>query len=368
LNATFRADATNVIAITTDAPMHEAADSSCTTPSPPCPFPYPGPSFADTVAALNAAGIKVVTIKAPGATTQMDDLATQTGGVVTTTGATSAEIVAAITGGIEKLTFDVTATPVGCAPLDVTFVPPIHEDVEGGATVTFQETIAVPASAAAGEVTCTVEFKANDTVIATQDVHVTIITPEQCAGETATMVGTGGDDTIIGTPGRDVVQAFGGEDQVIGLGGDDLICGDAGDDDLSGGGGDDLLFGNGGVDELSGGRGVDRVMGGPGVDEVSGDSGDDRVIGEAGFDELSGGSGDDGLKGRRGNDELSAGSGDDRLAGGPGEDELSAGSGDDRLAGGDGDDGLNGGDGTDDCDGGAGTDSEANCETVVNVP
>lgn len=186
LNPSFRADATKVVALTTDAPMHVAGDSNCTAPTP-CPFPYPGPSFADTVTALNDAGIKVIAIKAPGATTQMDDLAAATGGAVTSTGATSQEIVEAIVDALEELTFTVTGQAVGCDPLDVSFDPASHSDVPGGTSVQFEETISVPPGTEPGEIHCTVQFFADDSLIGEQEVSVTVldvIPPEASCTET----------------------------------------------------------------------------------------------------------------------------------------------------------------------------------------
>lgn len=171
LAASFRPDATRVVAITTDAPMHVAGDAGWDMPS------YPGPSMADTIAALNAADIHVVAIKAPGATSQMDDLAAATGGAVVTTDASSSEIVEAIVSAIEELTFDVTAAPQGCAPLEVTFDPASHEDVSGGTQVQFEETIAVPSDTAPGHYSCTVDFLAGDTVIGTQTIDVDVPDP-----------------------------------------------------------------------------------------------------------------------------------------------------------------------------------------------
>jgi Ca2+-binding RTX toxin-like protein len=200
---------------------------------------------------------------------------------------------------------------------------------------------------------------------------------EGCEGAIATIVGTQGDDTLVGTPMRDVIQALGGNDDVASLGGDDLVCAGRGVDDISGGRGDDELLGENGVDDLSGGGGDDSLSGGRGVDELSGNTGDDLLSGNAGVDEVSGGSGDDEVAGNGGNDELAAGSGDDvltansgddELSGNSGDDALSAGSGDDIVSGDSGDDDLDGGDGTDYCEGGAGTDSGANCETSVTIP
>ncbi|HVF53642.1 MAG TPA: calcium-binding protein [Actinomycetota bacterium] len=89
-----------------------------------------------------------------------------------------------------------------------------------------------------------------------------------CLGQRATVLGTGGNDELVGTRRADVI---------VGLGGDDFI---------SGGGGNDIICGGTGVDSISGGGGVDRVVAGKGDDLLSGDGGDDRLLGGAGFDLL----------------------------------------------------------------------------------
>lgn len=165
----WRDGVTRVIAITTDASFHNSGDGGG-------PFPYPGASRDDTVAALNAQGIKVIAIKAPGSTSQMDDVANATGGAVTYTGSTSAEIVSAILSALEELTFTVTPVPVGCDPLQFTYSPSSHTGVMGGESVNFLETITVP-SDASGDIACQVEFRADDTVIGIQDVTIHINQP-----------------------------------------------------------------------------------------------------------------------------------------------------------------------------------------------
>lgn len=95
-------------------------------------------------------------------------------GAVTGTDRSSSEIVDAIVGSLEELTFDITGNPVGCDPLDISFDPAVHEDVAGGSSVMFEETIAVPADTAAGVYSCTAEFRADDTVIGTQQVTITV--------------------------------------------------------------------------------------------------------------------------------------------------------------------------------------------------
>lgn len=179
LGVSFRPDATKVIAITTDAPFHEAGDGGG-------PFPYPGASGAATIAALNAAGIKVIALKAPGSGAAMDALAAATGGSVQTTTASSNDIADAILDALEELTFTVTANAVGCSPnLDVTFAPPSYTNVAGGTTLSFAETISVPASTPGGDYACTVEFLADDTVIGTQTINIRVNTAPDCSVATA---------------------------------------------------------------------------------------------------------------------------------------------------------------------------------------
>ena len=73
------------------------------------------------------------------------------------------------------------------------------------------------------------------------------LTGPRCAGRLAT-AGTSGDDTIVGTPGRDVFAGRDGADQVFGVDGDDLLCGDAGADVVVGQNGDDRVIGGPGLD------------------------------------------------------------------------------------------------------------------------
>jgi hypothetical protein len=87
-----------------------------------------------------------------------------------------------------------------------------------------------------------------------------------CAGQKATIVGTGRPDRLKGTLSDDVVVTKGGGDTVVGLRGDDLVCGGAGADLIRGQGGDDTLRGGSGKDELRGGAGANRCRGGSGED------------------------------------------------------------------------------------------------------
>ena len=113
------------------------------------------------------------------------------------------------------------------------------------------------------------------TVEGTLELRVGPASPPRCGGLAPTMVGMPGDQTIRGTPRRDVIVARRGNDVIRGRGGNDVLCGGAGRDRLLGGDGDDRLFGQGDNDELVGGGGRDECTSGPGRDRVlvGGDSG-----------------------------------------------------------------------------------------------
>jgi len=253
-----------------------------------------------------------------------------------------------------------------------------------------------------------VDFAGN---VGTDAATVTVVLG--CNNLVATIVGTEGDDDLVGTSGADVIVGLGGNDEIEGKQGDDTLCGGAGDDEiegdygldyLSGGDGDDELDGNQHADVIDGGAGDDDIEGGFGADIINGGDGNDTIDGNqdadvidggAGHDEIEGGFGADIINGGDGNDTIDgnqhadvidggagvdtidAGTGDDIVTGGSGNDsiegdlgadDLDGGTGDDLLDGGSGSDTLTGGDGTDTCDGGSGTDTAIACETEINVP
>jgi VCBS repeat-containing protein len=115
--------------------------------------------------------------------------------------------------------------------------------------------------------------------------------PTECDGLEATIVGTPGDDHLVGTGGADVIVAGEGDDVVNGRGGKDVICGRAGDDTVRGGKGADVLRGAAGADLLVGGKGVDQLRGGRGEDDVRGGAGDDELNGGKAVDDCDGGAG-----------------------------------------------------------------------------
>ena len=125
-------------------------------------------------------------------------------------------------------------------------------------------------------------------------------------------VGEGGDDTIIGGGGWDLLQ-YQWEDGATQGVFVDLAAGTATD-------------GFGDTDSLSG---IEGASGGAFDDTLRGDGADNWLGGDAGNDTLRGLGGNDVLEGADGNDDLDGGAGNDTLDGGLGDDLLRGGDGDD---------------------------------------
>ena len=190
----------------------------------------------------------------------------------------------------------------------------------------------------------------------------------------------GGNDSVIGNSGANLISTMGGNDTVRagdgndtieGGDGNDSLLGEDGNDSLFGGDGRDSLYGGAGEDSLSAGAGDDLVFGGlgndsiqygSGQDTVYGDEGDDLIDDALGFNSTSGpalvygGDGNDTIWGTSGADSLFGDAGNDQLGGESGNDALSGGAGNDTLVGDDGNDTLTGGTGNDTLQGGAGSD------------
>ena len=168
-----------------------------------------------------------------------------------------------------------------------------------------------------------------------------------CRGETPTIVGTEGADTLIGTDGFDVIMGLGGNDTIVGLDGSDLICGGDGNDNIRAGRGEDIIFGGAGNDNIRGNQEADRIFGGDGNDNIRGQNGADFIDGENGDDTILGGRGKDTIFGRHGDDEIGGGNNDDTIFGGLGDDILRGGNAADLINSGHGDDSVRGGIGVD---------------------
>lgn len=125
-----------------------------------------------------------------------------------------------------------------------------------------------------------------------------------CYGQAATIVGTPGDDELVGRADT--------ADVIVGLGGDDSINGMTADDYFD-------HTGSSPGDRLCGGPGEDRIMGGFGEDRIQGGGDDDHVDGKFGYDWLTqGGAGND----RVTDCDSEYDAGVRRMSGGPGNDHL----------------------------------------------
>jgi Ca2+-binding RTX toxin-like protein len=99
--------------------------------------------------------------------------------------------------------------------------------------------------------------------------------------------GDTGNDIMIGTVNRDVLDGESGIDDINARAGNDAVQGGSGDDDLDGSVGDDTVDGAGGNDDVRGGLGRDTLIGAGGSDNLHADDnapGDSADCGETLFD------------------------------------------------------------------------------------
>jgi Ca2+-binding RTX toxin-like protein len=85
-------------------------------------------------------------------------------------------------------------------------------------------------------------------------------------------------NVIVGSTGRDFINAFGGNDRLGAGDGDDMLTGFLGNDILAGGAGNDELWDFYGNNVLSGGAGNDSLEAGGGKDRLAGGADADRFI------------------------------------------------------------------------------------------
>ncbi|WP_229424512.1 calcium-binding protein [Moorena producens] len=93
-----------------------------------------------------------------------------------------------------------------------------------------------------------------------------------------TIIGTEGDDELVGDNSNDQIQGLQGNDQISGEAGDDLLKGNQGNDSINGKDGNDILLGGAGNDSLDGGDGEDFLVGGIGLDSLTGWNGGDTFV------------------------------------------------------------------------------------------
>lgn len=127
---------TKVLLVATDAPFHVPTGGG---------DPHVN-DLTSTTAALQAANVKVIGLKGPGADNELDLLAAATGGSVQPVTSDGANIGQAIIAGLQNLTVKVSMASDCSDPISTAFEPAEQEIVSGG-FVKFKETITVANSA-----------------------------------------------------------------------------------------------------------------------------------------------------------------------------------------------------------------------------
>ena len=111
-----------------------------------------------------------------------------------------------------------------------------------------------------------------------------VLTDQYGATASALIIGTMGDDVLIGDEFDNKIVGLAGDDTLIGLEGNDRLLGGTGWDYLHGGEGDDRLDGGIAIDHLFGDAGNDILIGGLGRDWLTGGAGVDTLTGGADSD------------------------------------------------------------------------------------
>jgi len=96
----------------------------------------------------------------------------------------------------------------------------------------------------------------------------------------------GGNDTVHGGTGDDIIYGQGGNDTLYGDDGNDILYGGSGNDTLHGGAGNDVLDGGSGNDTLIGGKGNDTLYGGAGSDTFKWELNDQGSVGAPAVDTI----------------------------------------------------------------------------------
>ena len=222
----------------------------------------------------------------------------------------------------------------------------------GGPTQTLRPATGSPVLDAAGSV-CPAADQRGQPRFQARECDIGSVEPD------CTMIGTPGKDLLEGGAGVDIVCGFGGNDRLKGNAGNDYIVGGDGDDALHSADGDDVLIGGDGNDHLRPGTGANVLDGGTGNDTieygnltagvtvdlaastttggasdsltrmecVDGTSLEDFLTGTSGANAFTGKGGNDTLTGLAGNDTLNGEAGNDVLNGGDGADTMLPGGG-----------------------------------------
>lgn len=272
--------------VAVENPVADPGDPPPPPPTGPCTYNAASRAVTATLAANTQAVLKV----GPAGGLLLGSTAC---GAATTANTDSIEVVGT-TGGVERITFDLTDGVFGPGFTAESNVPEIE--------------IAVALGSAADQV-IVIGTNANDTIAAglnglslnaDGDVDVTFsVLPTALE-----IQGLDGVNFLTGRGGFGAGLAYAGSLT--------LRAGNLGDE-LNGGNGNDTLVGGSGNDVVTGNAGADQISGGAGADMLSGSDGNDSIVGGPGADSLVGGFDDDTL-------DAFEGEADTQIHGGPGVD------------------------------------------------
>ena len=108
------------------------------------------------------------------------------------------------------------------------------------------------------------------------------------------ILGTAGNDTLVGDVGDDTISGLAGNDTLLGGGGNDNIFGQDGNDSIAGESGNDLIFDSSGADTITGGDGDDTIFG-TAFGVIDGGTGNDVITASGAGNVVAGGAGDDSI-------------------------------------------------------------------------
>ncbi len=131
-----------------------------------------------------------------------------------------------------------------------------------------------------------------------------------------------GNDTINADDDRNLIWSYGGNDEIHTGDGKDTIWSGKGDDTIHAGDGNNRIHAGDDNDSINSGDGNDRINSGDGHDTINSGDGHDTIYSGWGNDFISSGDRNDLIVADRGNDTIISGDGDDSIDGGAGFDQA----------------------------------------------
>jgi S-layer protein len=114
----------------------------------------------------------------------------------------------------------------------------------------------------------------------------------------------GGNNTFVGAPGDNIINAGNGDNNITTFGGNDTITTGSGNDTITAGLGNDTINAGDGNNIVDGGDGNNTITTGVGDDTITGGAGNDTIVAGAGVNTITTGAGNDTVTGGAGVDTI----------------------------------------------------------------